>query len=95
MGTISVAMITYNVETYLLSQFRFLLNQTRQADEVVICNDRSDDATVSLIRSFIEEHGLSYWRLIENRRKLGYIHNFQNAMIETTGDLFLCDQDDT
>lgn len=88
MGTISAAMITYNGDTYLFSQLQFLLNQTQQADEVVICNDRSDDATVSLICAFIEEHGLSYWRLIENRRNLGYIHNFQKAMIETTGDLF-------
>lgn len=95
MGNISVAMTTYNGEAYLLPQLQSLLNQTRQADEVVICDDRSEDATVSLIRSFIEEHGLSHWRLIENRRNLGYIHNFRKAMMETTGDLvFLCDQDD-
>ena len=88
-------MTTYNGEAYLLPQLQSLLNQTRQADEVVICDDRSEDATVSLIHSFIEEHGLSHWRLIENRQSLGYIHNFQKAMMETTGDLvFLCDQDD-
>lgn len=95
MSKVSVAMTTYNAEGYLLEQLDSLRSQTRQPDEVIICDDHSSDATVSIIQNYLQEHTLPGWRLIENTENLGYVRNFRKAMAQTTADfVFLCDQDD-
>lgn len=95
MSKVSVALATYNAQAYLLAQLESLRKQTRQPDEVVICDDHSSDATVSIIRSYLQEHTLPGWKLIENTENLGYVRNFRKAMAQTTSDfVFLCDQDD-
>lgn len=95
MSKVSVAMATYNAEGYLLEQLDSLRSQTRQPDEVIICDDHSSDATVSIIQNYLQEHTLPGWRLIENTENLGYVRNFRKAMAQTTADfVFLCDQDD-
>lgn len=92
---VSVAMTTYNGSSFLTEQLRSLLRQTRRPDEVVICDDGSQDGTAELARQFIRAHGLSGWRVEENPENLGYICNFRRAMRMTHGDIvFLCDQDD-
>lgn len=94
-ATVSVAMTTYNGRLFLAEQLRSLLCQTRRPDEVVICDDGSQDGTAELARQFIRTHGLSGWRVEENPENLGYIRNFRRAMRLTTGSIiFLCDQDD-
>lgn len=95
MSKISVAMATYNGEKFLLAQLISLQKQTRPPDEVVICDDHSEDATVEIAREFIRENRLEHWHVLENSENLGYIRNFRRAMAETTGDIvFLSDQDD-
>lgn len=95
MSTISVAMTTYNGAKFLFAQLQSLLDQTRQPDEVVICDDHSGDDTVEIARKFIMENRLDHWRVLESSANLGYIRNFRRAMNAATGDIvFLCDQDD-
>lgn len=95
MSKISVAMTTYNGAKFLLAQLQSLLDQTRQPDEVVICDDHSEDATVEIARNFLLANRLNHWRILESNVNLGYIRNFRKAMNATTGDIvFLCDQDD-
>ena len=92
---ISIAMTTYNGEAYIEKQILSLLNQTRKADEIIICDDRSSDRTVELIEKIKQEHLLDNCRLVLNEENLGYRKNFKKAISMTTGDLiFLCDQDD-
>lgn len=95
MSRISVAMTTYNGAKFLAAQLHSLLDQTRQPDEVVICDDRSQDDTVEIAKRFISENRLDHWRVLENGTNLGYVRNFRRAMAAATGDIvFLSDQDD-
>lgn len=95
MSKVSVALTTYNGARFLLPQLQSLLSQSRQPDEVVICDDGSTDNTAALLRQFVTEYGLSNWHIYENAGNLGYIRNFRKAMSLTSGDIvFLCDQDD-
>lgn len=93
---VSVCMATYNGEKYIRQQLESILCQSRQPDEVILCDDDSSDGTVGVIRSFIDENQLQgTWRLYQNERNRGYPSNFYHAMGLCGGDLvFLADQDD-
>lgn len=92
---VSIAMTAYNGEKYILEQLGSILVQTRQPDEVVICDDGSSDHTASLIDDFIKANKLKTWRLYVNTANLGFIKNFYQAISLTSGEvIFLCDQDD-
>ena len=93
---ISIAMCTYNGEKYLQEQLDSILKQTRSADEVIICDDGSTDATKDFIDNYIVSHSLSEnWILYVNSKNLGYADNFHKALSLTTGDyIFFADQDD-
>ena len=45
---ISVAMTTYNGEKYIEKQLISILNQTVVPDEIIICDDCSEDKTAIL-----------------------------------------------
>lgn len=91
---VSVALCTYNGETYIREQLRSILNQTRVPDEIVICDDGSSDQTVFIARSVLEASNVSY-RIEVNAASLGVADNFLKALKMTTGDwVFTCDQDD-
>ncbi|MDD5016803.1 MAG: glycosyltransferase [Eubacteriales bacterium] len=95
MPEISIAMTTYNGERYIKTQLQSIFNQTRQADEVVIFDDCSTDRTADVVEAFIKENGLNNWTFKVNSRNIGFIENFYQAVLHTTGDIiFLCDQDD-
>ena len=93
---ISVAMATYNGEKFILQQLDSIKNQTCPPDEVIICDDQSNDNTVAIINQYIEKNHLGQkWKVIVNDKNLGYIKNFLNAISCTSGDyIFLSDQDD-
>lgn len=92
---VSVAIATYNGAKYITQQLLSIYNQSHPVDEVVICDDRSTDQTVAIVKSFIEEYSLGNWHIIVNKVNLGFSSNFLSAVRRTTGDIiFLCDQDD-
>ena len=92
---ISIAMTTYNGAQFVQAQLRSILEQTRQPDEIIICDDGSRDDTVNIIRHVMETSGTDRIRLVENEENLGYIRNFYKAISLTKGDyIFLADQDD-
>ena len=49
-------MATYNGEKYITEQLDTIRNQTRKIDELVVCDDRSKDNTVSVVKAYIKEH---------------------------------------
>lgn len=94
--TTSVCMGTYNGENYIEEQLYSILHQTKVPDEVIICDDCSNDGTVAVIEKFIAENHLeNSWRLYQNQENKGYPANFYYAMSLCTMDVvFLSDQDD-
>lgn len=93
---ISICMATYNGEQYIEKQLESILLQTKKADEIVICDDNSTDATVEIIKKFVEKNQLQdLIKLYENKENKGYPGNFYYAMSLCTKDfIFLSDQDD-
>lgn len=93
---ISICMGIYNGENFIEEQLHSLLNQTHPADEVILCDDGSEDNTVSVIQRFIAKNQLEdSWYLYCNEQNKGYPGNFYYAMSLCTGDIvFLADQDD-
>ncbi|MEA5108185.1 MAG: glycosyltransferase [Sphaerochaeta associata] len=93
---VSIAVTTYNGSPFIAEQLKSILHQSRQPDEVVICDDGSSDDTVETVNRFIREHSLSdKWTCYRNDRNLGYVENFLHCAQKCTGDIILfCDQDD-
>jgi glycosyltransferase involved in cell wall biosynthesis len=87
-------MATYNGELYLAEQLDSILCQSRLPDELVIHDDASSDATVSVIRDFASRAPFPV-RLKINSKQLGSTRNFEETIRECNGEIiFLCDQDD-
>ena len=91
---ISIALCTYNGESYIVELLLSIINQTLQPDEIIICDDKSTDNTVKKTKLILDGWSGNY-RLIVNESNLGYKKNFQKAISLCSGDIiFLCDQDD-
>lgn len=91
---VSVALCTYNGEKYITDQLNSILSQSRKVDEIIVCDDRSTDSTIKIIKQL----GYKYPGIIKthiNEQQLGSVKNFEKAISLTTGDvIFLSDQDD-
>ncbi|MCF2495760.1 glycosyltransferase family 2 protein [Dyadobacter chenhuakuii] len=91
---ISVALCTYNGAKYLSEQLKSIADQTLPVDELVVCDDRSKDNTIEIIKSFAEGSAFPVYIHI-NETNLGSTKNFEKCLSLCTGDIiFLCDQDD-
>jgi glycosyltransferase involved in cell wall biosynthesis len=91
---ISVAMTTYNGARYLRDQLDSIFAQTRVPDELIVCDDRSTDATPELLREYSARAPFPM-RLVFNEQRLGSTKNFEQAIRLCTGDIIaLSDQDD-
>lgn len=88
---ISVCMATYNGEKYICEQVDSILAQLGGEDELIVSDDGSSDATLSILRSY----GDPRIRLSHNTLRHGVNGNFENALRQARGDyIFLADQDD-
>jgi glycosyltransferase involved in cell wall biosynthesis len=91
---ISVALCTYNGERFLPQQLESIAQQTRLPDELIVCDDRSTDRTVSLLREFAASAPYPV-SIYENEHNLGSAANFERAIRLCGGNLIaLSDQDD-
>ena len=91
---VSIAMATYNGAQYLQEQLDSFLYQTRQPNELVVCDDGSTDATLEILEAFHLQAPFAV-HIYRNEANLGYIRNFEKALSLCTGDIiFLSDQDD-
>lgn len=88
---ISVCIATYNGEKYITAQIESILSQLSNTDEIIISDDCSVDKTIEICRKFNDPR----IKIIKNRKNVGYIANFENALKKAQGDIiFLSDQDD-
>jgi glycosyltransferase involved in cell wall biosynthesis len=87
-------MTTYNGERFLKEQLDSILRQSRQVDELVVCDDGSVDGTVNILNEFYSTAPFPV-RIIINEKNLGVTRNFEKAISLCEGDIIvLCDQDD-
>lgn len=92
--TVSVAICTYNGSDYILEQLNSISNQTVLPDEIVICDDCSNDDTISKLMKFKEKSKLKI-RIYYNDNQLGFRKNYQKCIGLCNCDIvFYCDQDD-
>ncbi|PZX94834.1 glycosyltransferase family 2 protein [Flavobacterium aquariorum] len=90
----SVAMCTYNGEKYIKEQLESIFNQTVAIDEIIICDDGSNDKTITIIE-LIQIENPNKISLYKNQINLGSTKNFEKAIEFCSGDyIFLSDQDD-
>ncbi len=91
---ISVAMCTFNGSKYIKEQLQSIFTQSRLPDELIVCDDCSNDHTAAIVKSFAA-HSAFPVRCIENEQNLGSTKNFEKAISLCTSDIiFLSDQDD-
>lgn len=87
-------MCTYNGVRFLDDQLASLVSQSRQPDEVVVCDDCSTDSSVALLKEFAAVAPFPV-HVHENTTRLGSTKNFERAISLCQGDVIaLCDQDD-
>lgn len=90
----SVAMCTYNGADFLPAQLASIAAQSRQPDEMIVCDDGSTDETRTILESFAETSRIPV-SLHLNEQNLGTVKNFERAIELCTGDVIaLSDQDD-
>jgi glycosyltransferase involved in cell wall biosynthesis len=91
---ISVAMTTCNGARYLREQLDSIFAQQRLPDELIVCDDRSTDATPQMLSEYAARSPFAMTVVINDQR-LGSTKNFEQAIRLCTGDLIaLSDQDD-
>jgi glycosyltransferase involved in cell wall biosynthesis len=91
---ISIAMCTYNGATFLQEQLESIAMQSRQPDELIICDDCSTDTTIEIIELFKKKCNFQT-KIYKNAKNLGSTKNFEQAIMLCDGDIiFLADQDD-
>ncbi|MFT3751972.1 MAG: glycosyltransferase family 2 protein [Paludibacter sp.] len=87
---ISVCIATYNGEKYISEQIGSILTQLGSEDEIIVSDDGSTDNTIAEILKFNDTR----IKLFVNNGKHGYVHNFENALKNSSGDyIFFSDQD--
>ena len=87
-------MCTYNGQRYLQQQLESLSAQTRQPDQLVLCDDASTDLTPLIASKFAESTPYPV-HVHVNKQNLGSTLNFEQAIGKCDGEIIaLCDQDD-
>jgi glycosyltransferase involved in cell wall biosynthesis len=91
---LSVALCTFNGERFLLEQLESVKRQMRLPDELVVCDDGSNDGTLAIVGRFAEHAGFKI-SVCVNPTRLGVTQNFARAFSLCSGELIVpCDQDD-
>lgn len=91
---ISVALCTYNGERYIREQLDSILEQSHSVDEIVVCDDVSQDSTIKILEEYDRQHP-GVFKIYRNNANLRSNKNFEKAVKLCTGDyIFFSDQDD-
>jgi glycosyltransferase involved in cell wall biosynthesis len=94
MRSISVAMATYNGQSFVREQLDSLAAQQHLPSELVIADDHSSDKTVAIAQQFAKTAPFTV-HIHRHVKRLGYRANFMRAASLCTSDLIaFCDQDD-
>ncbi len=87
-------MATYNAAKYLQEQLDSFLYQSRQPDELMVCDDGSTDGTLEVLETLRRQAPFAV-HVYRNETSLGCTKHFERAMSFCAGDIIvLSDQDD-
>ena len=90
---ISVVMASYNSSKYIRLQIDSIINNLDKGDELIICDDLSEDGTRDILLEYASKH--SQIILSFNKDNLGVNKNFERALAMARGDyIFISDDDD-
>jgi glycosyltransferase involved in cell wall biosynthesis len=90
---VSVVLGTYNGEAFLREQLDSVLAQTYPHLEIIAVDDRSTDATVTILNEYAAKD--PRLKVYVNETNLGFIRNFHKGCTLSGGRwISLCDQDD-
>lgn len=91
---LSIAMCTYNGSKYLMAQLESIATQSRLPDELIICDDCSNDDTKNILKAFASMVSFPV-RMYFNEENRGSTKNFEKAISLCEGEIIvLSDQDD-
>jgi glycosyltransferase involved in cell wall biosynthesis len=91
---VSICIPTYNGERFLREQLESLLAQTCLPDEILVADDCSDDATLSVVAELASSSSVVV-RTLPSEVNIGLCANVRRLVERAQGDVvFFCDQDD-
>jgi glycosyltransferase involved in cell wall biosynthesis len=94
MTKISIAMATYNGSRFIRQQLDSFSRQSLLPSELIVCDDGSDDSTLSILSDFSRSAPFRV-EIVRNSERLGHTANFLQAAHMCQGDLIaFSDQDD-
>lgn len=90
---ISVLIPVYNVEKYIRRCIESILSQSLQDFEIIFINDASTDASMDIVREFVQKN--SRFIIFENEENMGPMWTRMLGYTNASGDyLVFCDADD-
>jgi hypothetical protein len=93
-ASVSIAMATCEGARHVDEQLASLADQSRLPDELVVCDDASQDESAARVEAFARRAPFAV-RLVRNPTRLGITANFEQAVRLCGGDvILLADQDD-
>jgi glycosyltransferase involved in cell wall biosynthesis len=84
-GLISICVITYNQDKYVINALESVLMQKNVGFEVIISDDCSTDKTTHIIESFIKSNRLD-WKLIKHNKNQGMQKNWAESILAAKGE---------
>lgn len=89
---ISIVVCTYNGERFLDEQLQSVISQTYQNLEIIISDDHSTDATITILKKYENLKNVS---IIYKEKNVGFTKNFESAASLAKGRyIAFSDQDD-
>jgi len=83
---LSILLVTYNQQNYINQCLQSIFLQEIPFDsEIVVADDCSADATLSIIEKTLEDNGCKY-RLLGNEENLGISKNYQRGFLACKGE---------
>lgn len=74
--TVTVSIPVYNGEQFVLESLQSVVNQTVKVDQVIICDNLSNDNTIHIVEKFIKNHKDWNINLHINHKNIGFQNNF-------------------
>jgi len=84
---VTIITLAFKHERYIRECLHSAIGQTRPADEIIVVDDASPDATGQIAEAFIRENPAFPIRLLRNEKNLGVSASFARAVAAASGDI--------